>query len=237
MKLSKAQLKRIIQEETKNLRKEGFMDWFKGKKKEEPTSEPEPSADTEQEAYTIWEALVEEFNEVYRGATDGIPHTDDCRTMDCEKHLKNFWAMWDKVNPARQYGRLDEFVKAYVDGGIEAAQDLVHDKWRFSDKGFVHILRKNGTWAVNEEYVKDLDLAKRFAKGALDDQNNPRQPEPESSDDDEYEWRGGDYRRRHRERTPGGGYGLTRENSVTKKDLMRIIQQEIKLLKNRKGNI
>ena len=104
MKITKSQLKRIIQEETKNLRKEGFMDWFKGKK-EEPTTEPEAQENPEAAAEALWQALEDEFREVYRGVTDGVPHLDDCRSMECEKLIKKFWLMWEEVKPSPETTR------------------------------------------------------------------------------------------------------------------------------------
>ena len=98
-KINKKNLRKVIQEEFANLQQEGLFDWFGGGDKEEASPSQEASAGPEQEALALWDALVEEFKEVYRGATDGIPHIDDCRTMDCEKHLKDFWATWDMVNP------------------------------------------------------------------------------------------------------------------------------------------
>jgi len=85
-KITQAQLRQIIKEETKNLRKEGMFDWFGGGKEEEPTPEPEQDQEpafemppltsrgkqhieglieggkTEEEAYAYYQGLLHAMN-------------------------------------------------------------------------------------------------------------------------------------------------------------------------------
>jgi hypothetical protein len=69
MKITKSQLKRIIQEETEKLQKEGFMDWFKSEPEKRSGEEADiiEMYDTKerelQPVFDEWERKIDEYNE------------------------------------------------------------------------------------------------------------------------------------------------------------------------------
>jgi len=229
MKITKQQLNQIIEEETKNLVDEGFMDLFR--KKEEPEPEPEPEA----------EAEVDE-----RGAPlDGYPRAQEDRHWG----FPAIWVQW--MQGSFRKGEDGEYDKEALQKLWKWGADPVHGaiwKWDNEKEGYVAtgyqgqagfgsmwaaLVPENGETAkaafnrwVHWNRKNKRDLEQHRAEREEEERMNPGGDEGE-----EYEWRRGDMRvkRRHRAKS-------LYENKITKQQLKQIIKEELEHVLNEENS-
>jgi len=162
-----------------------------------------------------------------------------CQSSLCKKQLDKFWRMASAAAATSQdrFDRKEQYIKAYVEGGPKAVQDLFA-RWKdegydkFGLSGWVHRTNPHGNLIVDKNWVSELELQLDLFMSEIERSKNPRAPEPERREEDEYDWPGGDMRRK-RGYHPGGNVPVS-ENKVTKKDLKQMIQQELKKTKRKK---
>jgi len=215
---------------------EGMFDWFGGGKEEEPAPAPEAQEEPEAAAEAHWQPFEEEIKSLYTPIVMQLPSRNEidwwCRTDRCKQHITKFWEMAHAAGATSQdlRDRKEPYIKAYVEGGPEAVQALF-ERWRqegydnFGLSGWVHRARNDGSLIVDKDWANELELQLEFVKSEIERSKNPSAPEPESREEEEYEWRGGDLRRK-RGYHPGGNVPVS-ENKQRK-------TRKVRLLKRRK---
>lgn len=241
-KINKRTLKRVIQEEVASIQQEGIFDWFK--KKEEPTTgetdeefdaanaqsqADQDTRDTEEiervkeEILATASSFGEYLPDVYDFANGGRCREDseDCKGF--EHDYSNALGEFLILNSGPLHG--GEVRKKVVEF-YEQAINSRHNRMSLQ-----HLQDLQSHLEKNLEKVLDQrDSSSMSAAAGRERVRNSQER------DDESEWRGGDLRRRNRERTPGGGFGLTRENKrLSKRKLQRIINEEIQKLLGSRG--
>ena len=213
MRITKKQLKRIIKEETKAIVDEGW--WPFGKKKEaEPESDVEPEPEVDERG-----APLNEFPRVQEDEHWGFPghwvqwlkgsfRKGEDGEYDKEA-LQRLWE-WDRAD-----WKWDNEKEGYVSTGFPGRAGfgsmwtaLAPNKGETAKAAFKRWLQ----W--NRKNKRDTE------RWEAEEEENERM-NPGGDDDDEYEWRGGDMRRKRQKSAS------LFENKINKTDLQEIIKETI----------